>query len=163
MELVLKEILLFKHVDLLETFLEQLMSSPENQRARPSFYTAVMFIDVGNVKQTNHHHHRPRKNMPNGTYLFIWSHFFIDVRSSVQKQKSILYYYQCTQSFPDEVELVNVRLPRPEWTPTEQLGEDTPQRPHVHGRSVLRVPNQELRSPVPAGRYVVCVVVLGSC
>lgn len=67
-----------------------------------------------------------------------------------------------TQSFTDEVELVNIRLPRPQRIPTQQLSKHTPQCPYVHWRPVLSISDQELRSPVPAGRYVVCVVALRS-
>lgn len=70
--------------------------------------------------------------------------------------------YQCTESFSDEVELVNVRLPRPERIPMKQLSEDASQSPHVHRRPILSIPDQQLRSAVPAGRYVVCVVILWS-
>lgn len=83
-------------------------------------------------------------------------------RIIVRHVESLGNGWRHTKSFADKVELVHVGLPGPEWTPTEQLGEDASQRPHVHRGAVLSVPNQQLGSPVPACRHIVRVVVLWS-
>lgn len=64
-----------------------------------------------------------------------------------------------TESLPDQVQLVHVRLPGPQRDPRQQLSEHAPDRPDVHRRSVLSVSHQQLGGPVPTGRHVVCVVV----
>lgn len=67
-----------------------------------------------------------------------------------------------TESLPDLVQLVHVRLPGPQRDPRQQLREHTTNRPHVHRRAVLSVSHQQLRGPVPTSRHVVRVVVTWS-
>lgn len=70
---------------------------------------------------------------------------------------------ECTESFSDEVKLINIRLPRPEWIPVQQLCKNAAQGPHIHRRAVLGVSHQQLGSSVPASRYVVGVIILRPC
>lgn len=64
-----------------------------------------------------------------------------------------------TESPSDQVQLIHVRLPRPQRDPRQQLSEHATNRPNVHRRAVLSVPHQQLGGPVPTSGHVVRVVV----
>lgn len=62
-----------------------------------------------------------------------------------------------TQGPDDHVQLVHVRLARPEWLACEQLSAHAACGPDVHRRPILRVPHQQLGRPVPARGHVLGV------
>lgn len=51
----------------------------------------------------------------------------------------------------DELELFHFRLAREERPAQDELGQDAPRRPYVHGTSVPRFAEQEFRGTVPEG------------
>lgn len=88
---------------------------------------------------------------------------------SLQKKKKkktpfshFLYTLALTQRPPDLVQLVHVRLARPQRDPWQQLSKHAADGPDVHRRAVLGVSHQQLGGPVPACGHVVRVVVTRS-
>lgn len=73
-----------------------------------------------------------------------------------------LYTLALTQRPPDLVQLVHVRLARPQRDPWQQLSKHAADGPDVHRRAVLGVSHQQLGGPVPACGHVVRVVVTWS-
>lgn len=73
-----------------------------------------------------------------------------------------LYTLALTQGPPDLVQLVHVRLARPQRDPWQQLSKHAADGPDVHRRAVLGVSHQQLGGPVPACGHVVSVVVTWS-
>jgi len=56
-----------------------------------------------------------------------------------------------TDHIEDEAELFHFGFAREERTAQDKLGQDAPRRPYVHGTSVTRFAEQELRGTVPEG------------
>lgn len=68
-----------------------------------------------------------------------------------------LSWHMLTKALGDEVELVNVGLPRKQWLSSQHLQEQTPDGPDVDGSTITGVPYQQLGGPVPSGGHIVCV------
>lgn len=70
---------------------------------------------------------------------------------------------QVAQRPPDHVQLIDVASSRPQSAAPNHFGEQATDRPNVHRSAVLRIADQQLGRPIPAGGHVVRVVLAGTC